>query len=84
MRFQRIFVAIFRERAAHLVYRLFSLLYIFVALVVCHLGFEGTILVLIAPDPFHCSLRFTIYEPEWFRLMYLFLQIYKTNINKSE
>ena len=42
------------ERAANSVNRVFSLLCIFVALVVSHFGFEGRTLVLIASVPSHC------------------------------
>ena len=42
------------ERAAHSVNRVFSLLCLFVALVVSHFGFEGSTLVLIASVPGHC------------------------------
>ena len=46
-------MATFWERAAHLVNRMFSLLWLFVALVVSHFGFEGGTLVLIASVPGH-------------------------------
>ena len=49
------------DRAAHSVNRIFSLLCIFVALVVSHFGFEGRTLVLIASVPGHC-LPFTFSE----------------------
>ena len=47
-------MANFWERAAHSVNHMFSLLYLFVVLVVSHLGFEGGNLNLIAPFPGHC------------------------------
>ena len=47
-------VATFWERAAHSVKHMFSLLYLFVALVVSHLGYEDGNLVLIAAVPGHC------------------------------
>ena len=47
-------MAIFWERTAHLVNRMFSLLGLFVALVVSHFGFEGKTLVLITPFHGHC------------------------------
>ena len=51
----------FWERAAHSVYRMLSLLCLFVALGVSHFGFEGGTLVLIASVPGHC-LHFTSYH----------------------
>ena len=51
-------MATFWERAAHSVNHMFSLLCLFVALVVSHFGFEGRNLVLIASVPGHC-LTFT-------------------------
>ena len=47
-------MATFWERAAHSVNRMFSLLCLFVALVVSHFGFEGRNLVLIVSVPGHC------------------------------
>ena len=47
-------VATFWERAAHSVNRMFTLLCLFVALIVSHFGFEGGTLVLIASVPDHC------------------------------
>ena len=47
-------MATFWERAAYSFYRVFSLLCLFVALVVSHIGFEGRTLVLIASVPGHC------------------------------
>ena len=44
----------FWKRAAHSVTHMFSLLCLFVVLVVSHLGFEGGNLVLISPVPGHC------------------------------
>ena len=44
----------FWERAVHSVNRMFSLLCLFVALVVSHFGFEGWTLVLITSVPGHC------------------------------
>ena len=51
------------EKSAHSVNRMFSLLCLFVALVVSHLGFEGRTLVLIASVPGHC-LPFTYFYSE--------------------
>ena len=42
------------ERAAHSDNRMFSLLCLFVALVVVHFGVEGRTLVLIVSVPGHC------------------------------
>ena len=47
-------MAIFSERTAHSVNHMFSLLCLFVVLVVSHLGFKGGNLVLIAPVPGQC------------------------------
>ena len=47
-------MATFFERAAHSVNRMFSLLCLFVALVVSHFVFEGMALVLTESDPGHC------------------------------
>ena len=47
-------MATFWESAAHSVKRMFSLLCIFVALVVSHFDFEGGTLVLTASVPGHC------------------------------
>ena len=45
----------FWERAAHSVYRMFSLfLLLIVSLVISHFGFEGGTFVLIASLPGHC------------------------------
>ena len=49
-------MATFLEKAAHLVNHMFSLLCLFVVLVVSHLGFEDRNLVLIARVPGHCRL----------------------------
>ena len=49
------------DRAAHSVNRMFSLLCLFVALVVSHFDFEGRTLVLIASVPDH-RLPFTFSE----------------------
>ena len=46
-------MATFWERAANSVYRMFSRLCLFVALVVSHFGFEGRTWVLIASVPGH-------------------------------
>ena len=48
-------MASYRERTAHSVNRMFSLLCVFVALVVSHFGFDGWTLVLIASVPGHCQ-----------------------------
>ena len=56
-------MATFLERAAHSGNSMFSLLCLFVALVVSHLGFEGRALVLIVSVPGHC-LPFTYYYSE--------------------
>ena len=50
----------FWERSAHSVIRMFSLLCLFVALVVFHFGFEDRTLVLIVSAPGIC-LPFTVY-----------------------
>ena len=56
-------MATFWERAAHSVYRMFSLYFeVIVILVICHFGFEGGALVLIASVPGHC-LHFTLFNP---------------------
>ena len=55
-------MAIFQERAAHLVNRVFSLLCLFAALVVSHFRFEDRTLVLIVSIPGHC-LPFTFNHP---------------------
>ena len=47
-------MATFWERAAHLVNRRFSLLCLFVGLVVSDFGYEGMTLVLIASVPGYC------------------------------
>ena len=47
-------VVTFWERATHSVKRMFSLLYLFVALVVSHFGFEDRNLVMTASVPGHC------------------------------
>ena len=47
-------MATFWERAAHSSNRIFSLLCLFVALVVSHFGFEGRTFVLIASVHVHC------------------------------
>ena len=47
-------MATFWERATHSVHRMFFLLFLFVALVVSHYGFEDMTLVLIASVPGHC------------------------------
>ena len=44
----------FWERDAHSVYRMYSLYFNIVILVISHFGFEGGTLVLIAPVPGHC------------------------------
>ena len=49
-------MATFWEKAAHSVNRMFSLLCLYVALVVFHFSFEGGTLVLIALVPGHCLL----------------------------
>ena len=48
--------------AAHSVDRVFSLLCLFVAVVVSDFGFEGRTLILIASIPGHC-LHFTFFVP---------------------
>ena len=53
-------MATFWERVAYSVNRMFSLLCLFVALVVSHFGFESRALVLIVPVPGH-GLPFTFY-----------------------
>ena len=55
-------MATFWERAAHSVYRMFSLYFDIVILVISHFVFEGGTLVLIATVPGHC-LPFTSYAP---------------------
>ena len=47
-------MAAFLETAAHLVDRVFSVLCLFVALVVFHFGFGSRALVLIVSVPCHC------------------------------
>ena len=47
-------MATFWERAAHSVYRMLSLYFDIVILVIFHFGFEGGTLVLIALVPGHC------------------------------
>ena len=47
-------MATFWERAAHSVYRMFSLYFDIVIVVISHFGFEGGTLVLIASVPGHC------------------------------
>ena len=47
-------MAIYWGRAAHSINRMFSLLCLFVALVVSHFGFEGGTLALIVTVPGHC------------------------------
>ena len=47
-------MATFWERAAHSNNRVFSLLCLFVALVVSNFGIKGRTLVLIVPVPGHC------------------------------
>ena len=47
-------MATFWERVAHSVNRVFSLLCLFVALVVSHFGVESKTLVMIASVPGHC------------------------------
>ena len=54
-------MAFFKERAAHLVNRMFSLLSLFVVLVVSQLGFEDGNLVLDVPFTGHC-LSFTFHD----------------------
>ena len=51
-------MATFWERAAHSVNRMFSLLCLYVALVVFHFSFEGGTLVLIASVSGHCLPNF--------------------------
>ena len=46
----------FWERAAHMVDRVFSLIYLVVALIVSHVRFEGRTLVLMASVPDQCLL----------------------------
>ena len=47
-------MATFWERAAHSVYRMFSLFFLLIViLVISHFGFEGGRLVMIAPAPGH-------------------------------
>ena len=48
-------MATFWERAAHSVYRMFSLFFLLIViLVISHFSFEGGTLVLIASVPSHC------------------------------
>ena len=53
-------MATFWERAAYSVYRMFSLYFDIVILVISHFGFEGGTLVLIASVPGYC-VSFTFY-----------------------
>ena len=63
-------MATFWERAAHSVDHMFSLYssWLIVMLVICHFGFEGGTLVLIASVPGHC-LSFTFCHPKTLFLM---------------
>ena len=54
-------MATFLERAARSVYRMFSLYFDIVILVISHFDFEGGTLVLIASVPGHC-LSLTFYN----------------------
>ena len=47
-------MATFWERATHSVYRMFSMYFDIVILVISHFGFKGGTLVLIALIPSHC------------------------------
>ena len=44
------------ERPAHLVSHMFSVFWLFVMLAISHFGFEGGMVVLIAPVSGHCIL----------------------------
>ena len=56
----------FGERAAHSVNRMFTLICLFVSLVVSDFGFEGRALVLIASVPGHClPFTFNINSAFW-------------------
>ena len=55
-------MVIFWERAAHSINHIFSLLCLFVALVVSHFGFESGTLILIVSVPGHCSFTFYLLQ----------------------